>query len=79
MLTLEEAIKHYEEEAEENEDLAKMYYKGPTKYIDYGNKYKALAEDQRQLAEWLKELKEHRRKGFKSYGYAEYDPDYPHR
>lgn len=35
--------------------------------------------DFKQLAEWLKELKAYRRKGFKVYGYAEYDPDYPHR
>lgn len=63
-MTLEEAIRHCEEVAE--------------RYAKTEDCAECAAEH-RQLAEWLKELKEYRRKGFKSYGYAEYDADYPHR
>lgn len=54
MKTLDEAIKHCEEVAEENEKNAKSI----------NNIYKKscleCAKEHRQLAEWLKELKTHR-------------------
>ena len=56
-MTLDEAIKHAEEVAEENEE---WYMENPN-ILGYQEKYydcKKCAEEHRQLAEWLKELKE---------------------
>lgn len=61
-LTLEEAIKHCEEVAEEQEALADF----ETNYERYAaselerERCKKCASDHRQLAEWLKELKKYR-------------------
>lgn len=60
-MTLDEAIKHAEEVAEENEKFC--YKKGGkggyfNEDIDWNNT--KCAEEHRQLAEWLKELKSHR-------------------
>lgn len=58
-MTLEEAIKHCEEVAQENE---KQFNSCPMKYDGaYANNGKSAckcAEEHRQLAEWLKELKQ---------------------
>lgn len=60
-MTLDEAIKHCEEVAQENE---KQYSGCPMKYDGaYANNGKSAckcAEEHRQLAEWLKELKRYR-------------------
>ena len=60
-MTIDEAIKHAEEVAEENEKLC--YKKGGdggyfNEDIDWNNT--KCAAEHRQLAEWLKELKAHR-------------------
>lgn len=54
-MTLEEAIKHAEEVAEENEQ-AFVTFSNP-RYSNYGkaDECKACAEEHRQLAEWLKD------------------------
>lgn len=55
-MTLDEAIKHAEEVAEENEHICRCY-------PDFGydkRKYKVCASEHRQLAEWLRELKKWR-------------------
>lgn len=59
MLDLESAIKHCEEVAEENENIA--LYK-PIDFCVNGEieECKKCAEQHRQLAEWLKELKRYR-------------------
>lgn len=58
-MTIEEAIKHCEEVAQENE---KQFNSCPMKYDGaYANNGKSAckcAEEHRQLAEWLKELKQ---------------------
>lgn len=60
-MTLDEAIKHCEEVAQENE---KQYSGCPMKYDGaYANNDRTAgkcAEEHRQLAEWLKELKAYR-------------------
>lgn len=54
MMTLEEAIKHCEEVAENNEKIANTFeYSLKTK-----SDCKKCAKEHRQLAEWLKALKE---------------------
>lgn len=59
-MTIEGAIKHYEEVAEKEERSAKLHPR-PDKYVKgSGKKYLscvACAEEHRQIAEWLKELK----------------------
>ena len=52
-MTLNEAIKHCEEVAEEQEKL----YKVNDSFNFSQPKWKKCAEEHRQLAEWLKELK----------------------
>ena len=53
-MTLDEAIKHCEEIAEEQEKLCKV-----NDSFNFSQpKWKECAEEHRQLAEWLKELKE---------------------
>ena len=71
-MTLEEAIKHCEEVAEEQEKAAKEWHENqvgkcePIRFpkMDYTceNECYKCAEEHRQLAEWLKELKELRLK-----------------
>jgi hypothetical protein len=54
-MTLDEAIKHAEETAEEQQSKADNWTKEwDNGFVNYCNK---CAEEHRQLAEWLKELK----------------------
>ena len=75
-LTLDEAIIHCEEVAEINQAIADNT--DDDNWMDIAQCEKCAAEHN-QLAGWLKELKRYREKNFKSYGYAEYDSDYPHK
>ena len=69
-MTLEEAIKHCEEVAKENDDSAKEFYRVSKLETHPDRKYaedvyvecKKCAAEHRQLAEWLKELKKRRAK-----------------
>ena len=56
-MTLEEAIKHCEEVAEENEKKARKKNDGT---MSTRIKCEECAKEHRQLAEWLRELKTHR-------------------
>jgi len=66
-MTLDEAIKHSEEMAEEQEKMAKEWHENqirkckliPFAEMDYTheNECKKCAEEHRQLAEWLRELR----------------------
>ena len=70
MITLEEAIKYYEEAAEEQEKAAQEWHENQIRKcelirfaeMDYTreNECKKCAEEYRQLAEWLIELKKYR-------------------
>lgn len=61
-MTLEEAIKHAEAVAIENEKEAKRKREhGGTFYDDEAQACSICAEQHRQLAEWLKELQERRK------------------
>ena len=61
-MTLEEAIKHAEAAAIENEKEAKRKREhGGTFYDDEAQACSICAEQHRQLAEWLKELQETRK------------------
>lgn len=72
MMTLEEAIEYYEESVLAAEKMAKEYHECevrkceliPFAEMDYTreNEYRETAEEYRQLAEWLKELKKFREK-----------------
>ena len=55
-LTLDEAIKHCEEVAEQNDKSAEYHKEWHESY--YENDCRQCASDHRQLAEWLTELKE---------------------
>ena len=60
-MTLDEAIKHAEEVAKKQENNAKNYPRPDRSVKGSGKKYNAYlkcAEEHRQLAEWLKELKQ---------------------
>ena len=60
-MTIESAIKHCEEIAKENEkqfDSCPMKYDGA--YVNNGKTARECAEEYRQLAEWLKQLKRYR-------------------
>ena len=67
-MTIEEAIKHCEEVAEEQEKEAQEWHENQVRKcelirfaeMDYTreNECKKCAEEHRQLAEWLKELKQ---------------------
>lgn len=67
MMTLDEAIKHCEEVAEEQKKAAKEWHENQVRKcelirfaeMDYTheNECKECASDHKQLAEWLKELK----------------------
>jgi len=66
MMTLDEAIKHAEEVAEQNEWFDKNCLESM--------QCRECAKEHQQLAEWLKELKQLREKEPKT-GYWEYDKD----
>lgn len=65
-MTLEDVIKHCEEVAKEKQEQADsniQFERNGTKFLYDGEEYKKCckcAEEHRQLAEWLKELKQHR-------------------
>ena len=63
-MTLDEAIKHAEEVAEEKENDAEFFKANPVlgKVLADAKECKRCAAEHRQLAEWLKELKERRAK-----------------
>ena len=69
-MILEEAIKYCEEVTKENDDSAKEFYRiskletHPDRKLaeDGYVECKKCADEHRQLAEWLKELKERREK-----------------
>ena len=62
-MTLDEAIVHAEIVARTNERMAKRYRTlGGWEYDDKAQVCGACAAEHRQLAEWLKELKERREK-----------------
>lgn len=74
-MTLDEAIKHCEEVAKENDDSAKEFYR-VSKLKTYSDKKRAedgyvgckkCADEHRQLAEWLRELKAYKNKYHKYY------------
>ena len=59
MMTLDEAILHAEEVAEENEKECKLWEGGVTEaFKQKEEKLRKCASEHRQLAEWLKVLKE---------------------
>lgn len=66
-MTLEEAIKNEEEAVEGNEKLAEFYYKEPGRNTALGNACRELADERRQLAAWLTELKQ-----YKDYNVGEF-------
>lgn len=67
-MTLDEAIKHCEEVAEKNEEECKNWTYGASRinddesrkkhYLKHAEMWKEYAKEHRQLAEWLKLLKE---------------------
>ncbi len=62
-MTLEEAIKHCEEVAEEKERSAKLHQRPDRNVKGSGKRYLSClecADEHRQLAEWLKELKDYK-------------------
>jgi hypothetical protein len=59
-MTLDEAIKHCLETAEQLEERANTPYKCEDSELQ-DNAYRECAADHRQLAEWLTELKEARK------------------
>lgn len=63
-MTLDEAIKHCEEVAEEKESICNVIENKGETWTDSGKNYydicKKCASEHRQLAEWLKELKKWR-------------------
>lgn len=60
MMTLDEAIKHAEEKASEQETCAKAIEDRWGNGVKGYSVHSKCAEEQRQLAEWLKELKRYR-------------------
>jgi hypothetical protein len=60
-MTLEEAILHAEEVAEENEKECKLWEGGVTEaFKQKEEKLRKCASEHRQLAEWLRELKDYK-------------------
>jgi hypothetical protein len=62
-MTIEEAIKHYEEMAESQENNVKNYPKPNKSVKGSGREYNArikCANEYKQLTEWLRELKMYR-------------------
>lgn len=69
-MTLDEAIKHAEEVAEEQENNAKNYPRPDKSVKGSGKKYNTClecAKEHRQLVEWLKELKQLREQASMSH------------
>lgn len=65
-MTLDEAIKHAEEVAEKNERRAESVRNRPISSADFYHEEESCskcADDHRQLAKWLKELKAYREQG----------------
>lgn len=62
-MILEEAIKHCREKAEYMEERASFYHTDEGVYLEEETKCRACAEDHRQLAEWLEELKRREEEG----------------
>lgn len=64
MRTIDEAIRHCEEVAEEKESICNVIENKGETWTDSGKNYydicKKCASEHRQLAEWLKELKTYR-------------------
>ena len=58
-MDLLEAIKYYEEAAEHNEELARIYNEQGA--VIASSSCKECAEEHRQLVEWLRELETYRR------------------
>ena len=54
-MTLEEAIRHAEEVAQKNEDFVRCH--SCDRELRFVKRCQKCAEEQRQLAEWLRELK----------------------
>ena len=69
-MTIEEAIKHCEEVAEEQEQKYKEW-KGDYSHLKKIDSCLECASEHRQLAEWLKELKELRKNKIGIYGRAD--------
>jgi hypothetical protein len=61
MMSLDEAIQHCLEVAEQKETKAKYCFKTPWESDDIAKDCVKCAEEHRQLAEWLKELKAYRK------------------
>lgn len=62
MMSLEQAIKHCEEVAEENEKECKLWEGGVTEaFKQKEERLRECANEHRQLAEWLKELEQLRK------------------
>lgn len=64
-MTLDEAIEHCEEVAREQENLCKYHRNLSAGLIDkfkYADKEEMCSNEHKQLAEWLKELKEYKKK-----------------
>ena len=62
-MTIDEAIKHCEEVAESEERIAKLHQRPDRGVKGSGKRYLSCLEcasDHRQLAKWLKELKEYK-------------------
>lgn len=63
-MTIDEAIKHFEEVAEEKESICNVIENEGKTWTDSGKNYydicKKCAEKHRQIAKWLKELKEYK-------------------
>ena len=57
MMTLDEAIKHAEEKAEQNYQMVGAYHTDEGVYLEEETKCRMCAEEHEQLAEWLKELR----------------------
>ena len=62
MMNLDEAIKHYEEVAEEQDMKAGFETDNQTYIISEmeRERYRKCAKDHRQLAEWLRDLKDYK-------------------
>ena len=61
-MTIDEAIKHAEEKAREQEEFAKAVESRWGCDVTGYSKHTKCAAEHRQLAEWLQELKERREK-----------------
>ena len=59
-MTIESAIKHCEEVAEEEEEQKLKDWKGDYSHLKKIDSCRQCASDYRQLAKWLKELREYK-------------------